>query len=201
MPGKLLGTISFITIILMAASCSPKNISTKYYFENEKVLDKIEASYKKINEVTPFSVGFTSKNFNLVSLAIKTDSLKYIYEFRTDESRLADTLTKYHMPAAEVMELINQMQAIRCTWVNNYDYYSNERKQSLTFMSIKPVALNALFSNKKYYILTYFQKRQYFDEDGKLLDRRSERRLRKINGDTFYRINDKVCYTISVNFR
>ncbi len=199
--GKITATILFSAIILLAVSCSPKIVSTKYYYENEKVLDKIEASYRKINKATPFSVGFTSKDFSMVSLAIQTDSLKYIYDFNTTESRLADTLTKYHLPADEVLALIKQMQAIRCTWVNNYDYYADEKKQSLTFISIKPVSGNALFSNKKYYIITYFQKRQYFDKDGKLLDRRSVRRLRKINGDTFYRINDKVCYTVSVNFR
>jgi len=57
------------------------------------------------------------------------------------------------------------------------------------------------FKNAKYYILTYFQQPQYFDSEGQLLERRKLRRLRKINGDIFKRINDKVCYTVSVKFR
>jgi hypothetical protein len=68
-------------------------------------------------------------------------------------------------------------------------------------MSIKPVALKAPFSYAKYYILTYFQQPQYFDAEGRLLERRKLRRLRKINGDIFKRINDKVCYTVSARFR
>lgn len=194
-------TILFFSLLILQASCSPKNISTRYFVENERVLDKIESSYKQINSKTPFNLGFTSKDFNTVSLGIKTDTILYIYEFKTAETRLADTLIKYGLPAAAVIDLITQMQSIKCIWINNYDFYVDEKKQSLTFISIKPVALKALFSTQKYYIITYFQKRQYFDAKGQLLDKRSERRLRKINGDTFFRINNKVCYTISENYR
>jgi hypothetical protein len=68
-------------------------------------------------------------------------------------------------------------------------------------MSIKPVMLSIPFSNKKFYILTYFPQPQYFDSAGHLLDKRKLSRLRKINGEIFKRINDKVCYTISGDFR
>lgn len=194
----LLPTV-FITVMLY--SCSPKNISTKYYFQNEKVLDSIEESYKEINSTTPFDVGFTSKDFKIVSLGIVTDSLKYIYEFKVGDNRMVDTLKKFGLPAKPVIELVKQMQSIRCTWISSYDYYTDEKKQELIFMSIKPVALNAPLSYKKYYILTYFQQPQYFDNDGLLLERRKLKRLRKINGEIFKRINDKVCYTVSSTYR
>lgn len=194
-------TILFVVLTGAVVSCSPKNISTRYYFQNEKVLDSIEESYKKLNRTNPFSLGFTSRDFETVSVTIDTDTLNYIYEFTVGESRLADTLTKYNMPATPVIELIKQMQSIRCTWINTYNYYVDENKRSLIFMSIKPVALKRPFKNAKYYILTYFQQPQYFDSEGQLLERRKLRRLRKINGEIFKRINDKVCYTVSVKFR
>ena len=193
--------ILFIAITGTVISCSPKNISTRYYFQNEKVLDSIEESYKTISSKNPFSIGFTSRDFNTVSVSILTDTLRYIYEFTVGESRLADTLTNYHLPAKPVIDLIGQMQSIRCTWINTYDYYIDEKKHSRIFMSIKPVALKRPFKNAKYYILTYFQQPQYFDSQGQLLERRKLRRLRKINGEIFKRINDKVCYTVSVKFR
>ena len=59
----------------------------------------------------------------------------------------------------------------------------------------------AAFVNKKYYILTYFQQPQYFDSEGRLLVGRRRRHIRKINGDVYHRINDRVCYTISDRFR
>lgn len=194
-------TILFILLAGVIVSCSPKNISTRYYFQNEKVLDSIEESYKRISRVNPFSLGFTSRDFETVSLTINTDTLNYIYEFTVGESRLADTLTHYHLPSTAVIALVKQMQSIRCTWINTYDYYVDEKKQSLIFMSIKPVALKRPFKNAKYYVLTYFQQPQYFDSEGQLLERRKLRRLRKINGEIFKRINDKVCYTVSVKFR
>jgi hypothetical protein len=182
-------------------SCSPKNISTRYYFQNKTALDKIEETYKKLYPQQPFNIAFTDKSFTTVSLQIITDTLNYIYLFEVNEPRLTDTLNKYHLDATKVVELIKQIQAIHCTWINNYDYYVDEKKNSLIFMSIKPVMLSTPFSNKKFYILTYFPQPQYFDSTGHLLDKRKLSRLRKINGEIFKRINDKVCYTISSDFR
>ena len=192
-----------LTIFISAAffSCSPKNISARYYFDNEKVLDQMEESFKNTYKVHPFSLAFTSPDFATVSVTIKTDTLNYIYDFNAGDARLADTLTAYHVPAAPVIELIKNMQAIKCAWISNYDYYTGEKKNSLIFMSVKPVALKAPFKYAKYYILTYFNQPQYFDSEGRLLERRKLRRLRKINGEVFKRINDKVCYTVSVVFR
>lgn len=200
----LINILPRITLLIVAAgffSCSPKNISGKYYFQNEKILDKIEESYKELYQLGPFAVAFTDKQFHTVSIEIITDSLKYIYEFGEGDERMTDTLERFGMNAERVLQLINRMQSIRCTWINKFDYYVDEKKNSLIFMSIKPVALQAPFSNKKYYILTYFAQSQVFDEEGRLLDKRKQRRLRIINGEIFHRINDKVCYTISNAYR
>jgi hypothetical protein len=199
--------IKFMRIILLLAmvnqlvSCSPKNISTKYYYQNEKQLDKIEETYKELSAQHPFTIAFTARNFKTVAVEIITDTISYIYEFGVHEPRLADTLTAYGLKASKVITLIHQMQSIRCTWIKKCDYYVDEEKQSLIFMSIKPVALKAPFAYSKYYVLTYFTQPQYFDEEGNLLDKKQLRRLRKINGEIFKRINSKVCYTISGKFR
>ena len=201
MPTKLIYTILSAALAGGVFSCSPKNISTKYYYQNEKVLNKIEETYKELSTLQPFTVAFTSKSFKTISLEIITDTLSYIYEFDVNEPRLTDTLLAYHLNAPKVIKLIQQMQSIHCAWINNYDYYVDEKKNTLIFMSIKPVVLKSPFSYKKYYILTYFQQPQYFDSAGRLLDKRKLRKLRKINGEVFKRINDKVCYTISGKFR
>ena len=193
--------IIFTAFICCMVSCSTKNISTNYYYQHEKVLDQIGESYKAIYQQTPFSVAFTDRDFNTVSLEIITDTLSYIYEFEVKEQRLADTLLKFHLNAQKIVTLIQQMQNIKCTWINNYNYYVDEKKNSLIFMSIKAKPLNSPFSYKKYYILTYFPQPQYFDSEGRLLDKRKLRRLREINGEIFKRINDRVCYTISGKFR
>ena len=198
---KLTVTIIFSGIICFGLSCSPKIISTKYYYQHEKVLDRIEENYVKLNQQAPFTVAFTDRKFNTISLEIITDTLSYIYHFNVNEPRLTDTLVAYHSDAPKVIELIQQMRSIRCTWINKFEYYVDEKKNSLILMSIKPVALSAPFSYKKYYTLTYFPQTQYFDSTGQLLDKKNSRRLRKIKGEVFKRINNKVCYTISGNFR
>lgn len=191
--------VSLSTVLLF--SCSPKNISTRYYFENEKALDRIEETYKALYPMGPFNIGFTSRDFKTVSLEIITDTLSYIYEFNIDEPRLADTLEAYNLNASKIKTLIKEMHDIRCTWITYSDYYVDEKKNHLILMSIKPVALKAPFSYSKYYVLTYFPQPQYFDKEGRLLDKRTRRRLRKINGDVFRRINSKVCYAVTGHFR
>jgi hypothetical protein len=201
MPTKFIRFILCIAIAGSVFSCSPKNISTTYYYQNEKALDNIEESYKRLSKKQPFTVGFTARDFQTISLELITDTLSYIYEFNVSEPRLADTLTRFHLDAPKVIAMIREMQSIRSTWIKNYYYYVDERKDSMIFMSIKPVALKRPFSYAKYYVLAYFPQPQYFDSEGQLLDKRRLRTLRKINGDIFKRINSKVCYTISGNFR
>lgn len=191
--------VSLSTVLLF--SCSPKNISTRYYFENEKALDRIEETYKALYPMGPFNIGFTSRDFKTVSLEIITDTLSYIYEFNIDEPRLTDTLEAYNLNSSKIKTLIKEMHDIRCTWITYSDYYVDEKKNHLILMSIKPVALKAPFSYSKYYVLTYFPQPQYFDKEGRLLDKRTRRRLRKINGDVFRRINSKVCYAVTGHFR
>lgn len=191
----------FCLMIVALLSCSPRNISTKYYFQNEATLDKIEESYKRINAETPFNIGFSNRKFSTISLEIITERLSYIYEFEINEPRLTDTLLKYGMNAAGVIAITRQMQSIRCAWINESDYYVDGKKHSLILMSIKPVALKRPFVYAKYYVLTYFPQPQYFDSEGRLLQKRKLNELRKINGDIFRRINSKVCYTISGRFR
>lgn len=198
---RIIPAISLAGIMAVLASCSPKNISEKYYLQHEASLDRIEERYKELYHQKPFTLAFTGRDFKIVAVEIITDTLTYIYEFNIDEPRLTDTLLQYHLNATKINGLIQEMHSIRCAWINNFDYYVDEKKNSLIFMSIKPVALKAPFSYKKYYILTYFSQPQRFDSEGRLLDRRELRRLNKINGEIFWRINDKVCYTISSTFR
>lgn len=190
-----------IVIMTWCSSCSPKTISTRYYEENKEVLDRIEESYTQLYKQKAFTLGFSDKYFQTISLEIITDSLKYVYEFGLEEKRIKDTLLKYDFDVPGVTELIREMRSIRCTWIDNFDHYVDGKKKSLIFISIKPVGLGGFFSKKKYYILTYFSQPQYYDQEGRLLDNRKQRQLQKLNGEIFRRINDKVCYTISSNYR
>lgn len=190
-----------IAVIVLSACHSGKIISGRYYYENQKTLDSIEQLYSHLYEKNPFSIEFTDNSFNYMSIEIITDTLSYNYEFQINEPRLRDTLLKYGLNVPGTFNLFTQMRQIHCTWINNLDYYTEGTKKALTFISIRPVRLNSLFDNRKYYILTYFSQPQYFNSEGMLLDNRKLRKLRRINDEIFRRINDKVCYTISERFR
>lgn len=200
MPSIRLYHLFLLIILVQAASCTSLNI-TNYYRKNQSALDSIEAVYRKAYLKKPFSIEFTDRPFNRLSLELVTDTLTYIYEYTVGDPRLQDTLIRYGYDTAPINNLITDMRAMECTWIDNLDYYTEERKHSLIYISLWPRVFNSPFANKKYYILTYFQQPQYFDSDGRLLVGRRLRRIRRINADVFRRINDKVAYTISDRFR
>src|ERR1700754_576919 len=189
-----------LIILVQASSCTSLNI-TNYYRKNQSALDSIEAGYRKAYLKKPFSIEFTDRPFNRLSLELVTDTLTYIYEYTVGEPRLQDTLLRYGYDTAAINSLITDMRSMECTWIDNLDYYTEERKHSLIYISLWPRVFTSPFANKKYYILTYFQQPQYFDSDGRLLVGRRLRRVRRINAEVFHRINDKVAYTISDRFR
>jgi len=191
----------FLAIVALTLySCTTVNVAN-YYHKNRPVLDSIERNYKAAYREKPFSIEFTERSFNRVSLELMTDSLKYIYEFSLGEGRMRDTLLKYGFDDHAISMLIGQMRSVHCAWINNLDYYVNEEKRWLVYISIWPRALNFPFVNKRYNILAYFSQPQYFDDRGRLLTGRRMRRVRKINAEVFKRINDTVCYTLSDRFR
>ena len=198
---KKINTVILFLPTLLLLSCTPATNISKYYFKNQKILDNIQNSYKEQYRQRSFSIQFTDRSFKNVSIEIFTDTLKYIYEFTTSEGRMKDTLVKYSLSVPGITELISQMASVNCTWINNLDYYVAGKKEFLVYMSIRAKPFNYPFTNKKYYILTYFLQPQYYDADGILLDRRYRKKIRKINEDVFKRITDKVAYTISDRFR
>lgn len=202
MPNKCKHIILFFCITGLLCSCaSRKTFSTNYYFENEKTLTSIEQLYKNLHQQKHFSIFFTDKSFDFISLEIITDSIKYIYEFGIQEPRLQDTLLKYGLPSQGITDIITQMRSIHCIWINDLDYYTNGQKHTLVFMSIRHTAVHLPFTVEKYYILTFYSQPQYYDSEGRLLNNRRVRKLRKINDDVFRRVNDKVAYTVSERFR
>jgi hypothetical protein len=192
---------SVLAISSVLFSCSTKIVSNNYYQQHKGTVDSIESRYEKLSKVKPFSIAFTDRKFNIVSLQMISDSLTRIYEFNTNEKRLADTLIKYNYDTLGVFYLIRKMQLTKVTWINSFDYYVNDQPRQLIILSIKPVTIRYLFSPPKYIALAYFRTPQSFDEKGRLLDNRRTRRLREIKGQVFYRITDRICYTITEKYR
>lgn len=183
-------------------SCSYSRKFTKnYYSGNEATLQSIREKYRMLYERNPFSLELKDKQLNRIGMEIHTDSIKYIYTFRTDEPYLLDTLYKYNYDVKAISELINDMQKAHCTWITYLDYYEKRRKKFLVFLSIRNKKLDAFLQPEKYFTLAFFDEPQISDEKGRLMDREYPDRARKINSSTFRRINDRVFYALSKQFR
>ena len=193
--------IILIICSLLSASCSTKIVSTNIYQEQKENLNKIESRYEKLNPTNHFSLAYTDKKFNIISLEMISDTLTRIYEFNINERRLADTLIKYNYDTAGIYFLIRKMRESKVTWINSFDYYVNDQPQQLIILSIKPVTIRYIFSPPKYVALAYFRTNQSFDEKGRLLDNRRTKQVRKIKDQVFYKITDRICYTITDKYR
>lgn len=172
-----------------------------YYNQNSSQLDIIEKSFKELYAKREFSVEFNDESFEHIFLEIYTDTLRYIYEFNIQEARLKDTMAKYNLAPAKTMDLINRMKKIECKAVSNMTYYADDKKSQLVFMAIKKKDFRWPFTPQKYYVLTYYDQPQYYDSEGRLFDNRTMKRLKKVNGDIFKRVNSHVAYTVSEHAR
>lgn len=198
-------TIYYIIVFLFSGltlSCSySKKFTQTYYRDNETTLQSIRKHFEELYDKKPFSLELKDRALSLIGMEIHTDSIKYIYSFRTDEPNLLDTLHKYQFDVKAMSELINDMQKAHCTWITNLDYYEKKQKKFLVFISVRDKKLNAFLRPEKYFTLIFFDQPQPFDEKGRLLDNEDLEKKRKINGSIFRRINDKVYYALSSQFR
>lgn len=196
---KILNILFFVLIFCTSCSVS-KTYPKKYYAENEKVLLEIKDIYSQINVNKRLAIAFNDWHFDNLSLELKTDSIRYIYDFSFGEARINDTLRKFGFDTSLVQTMIRDMQKVKCTWINTLDFYVDRQRNSLFFMAVN--AKRFVFNLKtKYYLFNFYKQPQYYDEKGRLLQRKKLKELRKINSEVFWRINDKVCYTISSKFR
>jgi len=153
---------TILMLIIMScfiASCSttlPSHYPEKYYKQNEAAIIGIESNYSNIYRQKPLVIAFADNGFQYVTVEMKTDSLRYVYEFKVAEKRLADTLQKFGFDVNAVLKLIKDMQRIKCTWINRLEYYVDDKKQKLILLSIRPKVFDVMFSGKKYYTLTFY---------------------------------------------
>jgi hypothetical protein len=193
-----------LLLLLVLGSCTISRIyPQKYYNEHKDLLHQTETLYENTSHKKSFALGFTSLDFTSVSIELKTDTVRYIYDFNIDEARMNDTLSRFGYDSTSVQQVIANMKALRSTWINTLDYYVDGRPGTVSFISIplRQFSFFPLMQKRKYYVYTFYDRPQFYDEQDRLLDRRSSKRLRKINGQTFHRINDRVSYTISGKFR
>lgn len=196
--------VNYIIILVLAStavSCSySKKFTETYYKENEEVLQSIMTRYKELYEKHPFSVEIKDKDFAKIGFEIITDTIKYVYTF-DHEPALIDTLEKYKFDVQAVSTLINDMQRVHVTWLTNLDYYEKGQEKYLVFMSMRHRKLKAFLKAEKYFTLAFFDSRQTYDEKGRLLDKVDRKNIFKINGGVFFKLNDRVCYSVAGNFR
>jgi hypothetical protein len=191
----------FYICLVLCTACGVNKIYPKeYYSQNKAILYEIQKTFTAITKHKSIAIAFTDWQYDNVSIELKTDTVRYIFDFNYGEARIKDTLQKFGYNGALVQNMLANMKKIKCTWINSLDYYVDNKPNTLLFMAIN--AKRFAFNLKStYYLFNFYEQPQYYDEEGRLLNKKTLRKLRKVNNEIFYRITDKVCYTISSKFR
>jgi len=129
---NVLLNISCFILLLMFSSFATsllKHFAINYYKTNELAIVNIEKLFTKTYKVKPIVAEYTGNTFNYVSIKMKTDSVRYIYEFNIYENRLLDTLKKFGYDTLAVITLIREMKFLECTWLNTPDYYVDDKNK------------------------------------------------------------------------
>jgi len=185
-----------------SSSCShSKKFTQNYYAENEATLQSIRDRFKQLYDKTPFALELHDKKLTRIGIEIHTDSIRYIYDFKTSEPYLIDTLHKYQFDVDQMNELLRDMQKANCTWITNLDYYEKGQKKFLVFISVRDQKLSGFLKPEKYFTLAFFDQPQLYDERGRLLDAEDLKKNRLINGEVFRKINSTVSYALTGKFR
>ena len=189
-----------VVVCVTMISCAD-NYTSSYYRKNSNTINSIHAQYKKLYPLNPFTIEFKDKTFNYISFEILRDTIRYIYKFRLDETDLADTLFKYGYDAKAIVALIDEMRTVRCTWINKMDFYVNRQKEYMIYLSVRQKRFAPVLKAEKYYIISFFNEKQYFDRKRRLVEKPGDTEPMKINYAIYRRITDNICFAVTENFR
>jgi len=193
-----------VAAVLLFSSCTVSRVYPRSYYEQHKeTLHETESLYHNATKSKQLAIAFNDLDYTDISLELKTDTVRYIYDFTYGEKRMNDTLHKFGYDSTLVQKIVKNMRTMKSTWINTMDYYEGGEKELLLFISapVKQFSLLPLLQKRKYYLYNFYKQPQYYDEQGRLLDKKKLKQLRKINSEIFWRITDKVCYTVSGKFR
>ena len=101
--------ISYIFLCIIVSCSYSKKFTRNYYKENETTLQSIRQRFKDLHDKHPFSLELKDQRLRRIGIEIQTDSIKYIYTFRTDEPYLLDTLYKYQFDVKPVSEYMHRL--------------------------------------------------------------------------------------------
>jgi hypothetical protein len=190
--GKCKLYVCLLSILAGWSSCavnSPRK-STAYYEKNKVAIHELVDYYNNLYQHQPFSVGFTDKSFEYYLMEVTTDTLRYIYNTEKSEEKLFETIGRFKYDTSQLKKLAAKMKEIKCLWLDKTFFYLDEKKEIVTFLSFKSVAVDKPFVENKYYVLVFLEH--------KLDHPAIKARIKK---GELVRVNDLVYFMIGNRFR
>src|SRR6185436_18152839 len=120
-----------VTLISLSSCTVSKTYPIEYYNQHKETMGEMQDLYNKATQQKLLAIAFYDLDFTDISLELKTDTVRYIYDFYYGEKRINDSLFKFGYDTSLVQQLIKDMRKIRCSWINTLDYYVDGNKKLL----------------------------------------------------------------------
>jgi hypothetical protein len=194
--------VLFVLWAILQQGCSYSvKFTDDYYRKHQTTLHDIRERYEQLYSRQPFNLDLKNKELTRIGIELLTDTMKYIYNFTLDDLSFVDTLVKYKLDVVEMSKLIRDMQTVQATWISKLDYFVNRERKYLIFMSVRHRKLSGLLKPERYFTLAFFNNPQLYDRRGRLLDKDDQKTHRRINGEIFRRLNDRLFYAVMDRYR
>ena len=183
-------TLAMLVWILASCASVTKRKSADYYLQNKKEINEIRKSYLDLYAQQPFSAGFTDRSFKYYVMEVKTDSVRYIYNTEKNEPQVYKLINRFKYDTTKLYDMSVKMHDIKCLWISRSSFFTNDRRDSVTYLSFRSANNQGIFVENKYYILIFLN----HPTNSPMV----KARLKK--GDLF-KIDDLVYFTIGSKFR
>jgi hypothetical protein len=187
---KLFLILSLPALLLASCASVTKRRSAEYYLEHKKEINEVKDLYTQLYAQQPFSAGFTDRSFKYYVMEVTTDSVRYIYNTEKNEPQVYKMISRFKYDTTKLRSMSVKMKDIECLWLSKSSFFSNEKKDSVTYLSFRSANNQGMFVENKYYILIFL--------NHPINTPAMKARLKR--GDLF-KIDELVYFTIGSKFR
>jgi len=156
------GTIYGLVILCMLqlASCAVTTTrkTANYYKQNRKEITEMKVLFEQLYGHQPFSAGFTDKSCKYFVMAVRTDTVQYVYNTEKNKPQFYETIHRFRYNTGLLQDLVKEMRALKCLWITKSSFYVDEKRETITSVSFKSAVGEQPFEENMYYVLMFLNR-------------------------------------------
>lgn len=143
-------------IFFFLSACSASKLPEKtadFYLENSEKIECLSQEFENLNQKQTLALGFTDRKFENYALQIHTDTVRYIYNSKLNDTQVFSEMIKTPISQGEIQSLLGKMKDLKCLWLDKHTFYTNGNAFNETWMSFGLAENDNLKKEGKFYVL------------------------------------------------